>query len=213
MTVSTVQNQTRVFLQYNGNTPPFALYTMIRYPRHFIAHVFKSVGEQYDITNVCSAAELNSNSKINPLIAAGVFSVVEVPGTDIQGSGYVNPAMIAANVSGLGIEATQRYILTAGTGGTADDHTIVLPFAARVTGLKGLVSTTASGGNIQLFSAASGAGSALSGTLSTTTAGVVTEASTSYTTTVALAAGASIYIHRTNNTAAAELVISLLVGA
>jgi len=77
-------------------TPDFVLDTMIDYPRKYIRHVFRSVGEELDVTDICSADDLKRNATITDLRDAtrsggALIDIVVTPGdTDVDGAGFGN---------------------------------------------------------------------------------------------------------------------------
>lgn len=111
----------------------------------------------------------------------------------------------AAPLPSLGVLFTVRVEFTAGGGG-ADDVTIYdadAPFGFRIVDSLVLVDTSAAG-TIQVRTAIAGGGSALTTALSTAVTGTVRNNDTS---TKTVAAGASAFAHRTDNTCAGELIL------
>ena len=120
-----IMARTKLQLLYLGTSGDFPLDVMIRYPRTFIRHIFHVGDTAFDITDVCSAPELNSNpvmaGLLDPSRSGGqMFKVVEVPGQD-----DVQLLTGKDRTFGIGQAKVMRVALTSGgTAGTADDVTI-----------------------------------------------------------------------------------------
>lgn len=87
--------RTTIEIQFLG-TPDFALDVMLDYPRKFIRHIFRSVGETLDVTDICSADDLNRNALISDLrdanrVGGPLIDIVVTPGdSDVDGAGFGN---------------------------------------------------------------------------------------------------------------------------
>lgn len=87
--------RTKIEIKFLG-TPDFVLDTMIDYPRKYIRHVFRSFGETIDVTDKCSADDLNRSAEITNLRDASraggpLIDVIVTPGdSDVDGAGFGN---------------------------------------------------------------------------------------------------------------------------
>lgn len=124
-------------------------------------------------------------------------------------------AMVAASVitykAAVDVGNTiYKVLATGGTSGTADDVAIYIanaPFKFRILDVKLIVSTNVSSATVTLRDTAGGAGAALSDALSVTTTGIKRDAALTVLSTVA--AGGSLYVHRSDRSMVGEIVITI----
>lgn len=120
-------------------------------------------------------------------------------------SDSLDPTHLATPVSGFNVPVVLRAAFTAGGGG-ADDVEVLTdaPYGFRILDVAVLVSTADSGDTVQLRSESGGAGSALSSAISV---GATGTARNSDTETRTVAAGGDVYLRRTSDVCAGEVVI------
>ena len=102
---------------------------------------------------------------------------------------------------------TIRVAFAAGGGGSADDVTIyaaAAPFAFRIIDVTVLVATAVGGSTAQLRDTTGGGGATLSSSLSTAATGTVRNADTA---TRTVASAGSVYLRRSDNGVAGEIII------
>lgn len=119
----------------------------------------------------------------------------------------ITPAKLAVVASNIAATFTIRVTCTAGTPGSADDVTIYssnAPFAFRIIDVTWLDSTAIALSSVQLFSATGGGGTALSSVL---TAAITGTARNNDTATHTVAANSSVFLRRSDQGVAGEIII------
>lgn len=113
------------------------------------------------------------------------------------------------DASGLSPLWVIRKTFAAGAAGSADDVTVLAaaPFAMRVLSARVVVSTVIAAATCQLRTATAGGGSALSGLVLCTLAGPIDELDATFTATASVAAGAPIYMRRSDRGVAGEYIV------
>jgi len=196
--------RTTLQIRYNG-TDTFSLDLMLTYPRQFVRHTF-TPGELLDVTDVCSAEELNRNAQWASLKSAGTFSLLVTPGSDDTGD--VTPGKLALAAAGLGVPVTLRVpLVSGGASGTADDVTVFLndvPFGFRILRSWAVISHAVGASTLEGHSAVSGGGTTMTGLVSSGTAGPQNEGGTSLTATQYAAKNSSLYVHRSDRSVVGE---------
>lgn len=194
-----------LLLTYTGSAAQYVLDVTTSYRRK-IAKIFTPSSNTLDVSGF-SPEGLQVNPTIGALLDAGTFTLTLTPGS--SDTPAITASAIAPQVGGVYVATEIRVPIVAAVGGTADDVTFTVPFACRIVSSKMVVLTTASASNVTLRTAAAGAGSVASGTLSTAAAGPVNQGGTAFTATQTFAAGATVYARRSDNTVAGELFVTL----
>ena len=153
---------------------------------------------------------------LQDLVTRGIISYTVAADTSVPNNlqalapvGVQRTQTCVADAS-IGQEFVIRKALVAGVGGTADDVTVfavgALPAKMRVTGFTVIVTVDASGSTVAGYTAASAGGTEF-GTVASTATGRVSDL-TSSTTLLTPSGSVGMFIHRSNNTVAGEVLVS-----
>jgi hypothetical protein len=204
--------RTKLEIQFNGS-PDFPLDLMLTYPRQFIRHVFKSAQEKFDVTDLCTADELNRNPAWSALVAAGTFSLVVTPGSDDVGDLTASKVAVAGS-DGVSVPVVLRQaFVTGGAAGTADDVTVFnasAPYKFRIVDVWLVVADAEAASTVQLRTASGGLGSVLSAEIDTAALGIARQAGTGLTSTAIVAKNGSVYLRRSDRNVAGELFMLVI---
>lgn len=198
-------------ITYAGtNTRDFALDVTLG-PKQFIRQVF-SPGESLDVSNICTADELNRHAGFAALLAAGTFTLAYAGGTDDIPSTSVS-AMAAEDAQLMAPLVMKRIALTSGgAAGTADDVTIYssnCPRAYRILDAFAVLSTVEAGSSMSLRSASGGGGTLLCAAVASATAGLNRAAGTTPTALGTVAKGGSLFLRRSDRNIVGTLIVIL----
>lgn len=118
--------RTTIKIKFLG-TPNFQLFAMLNYPRQFVSYNFTYTGETYDVTDICSADDLNRNATITDLrnasrVGGQLIEVDVTPGnSDVDGAGFGNGPDPSATTPGSTV-ANGSPVVGIGTTYARADH-------------------------------------------------------------------------------------------
>lgn len=171
----------------------------------YISSCYKQLDASGSITVRRAMAQVDADVGLKALVTAGNVSLsfAEEAGDDLTTLGGLE--------AGAATTLTLFKTFTAGAGGAADDVVIYAanaPFAFDIIDVTAVVTTLVSGSNLQLRSAAAGAGSTLSDALTAATTG--TKRNTTAAAIPAVAAGGSLIIRRSDSGIAGTVFATIL---
>ena len=171
----------------------------------FVSQLQCQLAPSASITERRTLAQLDADSALKTNIANGLISVTLAAET---GDSVADSAIVGTGICTMQVV---HVPIVAGISGAAQDYPVFVanaPFAFLIMDVMAMVSTSHSGGGLQLRSATGGGGSAQSDALVATATGVLRNAAA--TASVAVAAGGTVYVHSLNNLVAGEVNITIL---
>ena len=155
--------RTKLEIQYIGSADRYILDIALG-PKQVIRHTFKPF-EKFDVTDICSADELNRSPEFFALKSAGTVIEVVTPGASDIGGHVTASELSAPSIEGLSGVSVIRQIFAAGGGGSPDDVIIYnasAPFPFRILDSQVIVSTAVGASTLQLRGATGGGGATYS---------------------------------------------------